>query len=372
MKQRIGILGGSFDPVHYGHLILAEQIKTEAKLDKIVFVPAYVSPFKIWNKPADSAHRLRMLELAIGGHEGFEISTIELEKEESSYTYDTLCALREQYGNEAELHFIIGTDAFMHIEEWNCSQQLLTEFSFLIGLRRGYDEDKLRAILDELATRYPLKALYIQIPELEIAANDLRDRMAAGKSVRFLLPDAVIDYIQDHGLYQNTARRLREFVRDRVDAERFAHTERVVQKAIELAHRFGADVEKAEIAAWFHDAYREAGNLEHGPLAAQKLEELMGIVDEEILNAVRYHTTGRAGMSLLEKVVYLADAIECGREYPGVDEFRELSCRDIDECLSRVMDHTKGYVQEQGGVLHPNTLDALKELKQHQNEGEHA
>jgi len=365
MRQQIGVLGGSFDPIHYGHLILAEQIKTEACLDRIVFVPAYVSPFKIWNKPADALHRLRMLELAIGDHEGFEISTIELVKEESSYTYDTLCALRKQYGPSADLHFIVGTDAFMHIEEWNCSKRLLSEFSFLIGLRKGYDEDKLRAILDELSTRYPLKARYIPIPELEIAANDLRDRMAAGKSVRFLLPDDVIEYIQKNGLYQNTARKLREFVKNKLSDERFLHTERVVQKALELANRFNADIEKTEIAAWFHDAYREAGDLEHGAVASDKLAELFHISDCDILNAIRYHTTGRPGMSLLEKIIYVADSVEGGRAYPGVNEFRALSLCDIDECLYTLMVQSNKYLIKQGRPVHPNTIEAIEELKIH-------
>ncbi|HCU08063.1 MAG TPA: nicotinate (nicotinamide) nucleotide adenylyltransferase [Clostridiales bacterium] len=364
MKQRIGVLGGSFDPIHYGHLILAEQIKIEAQLDRILFVPACVSPFKIWNKPADRTHRLRMLELAIGDHKDFEISTIELDRDEPSYTYETLCALRAQYGSDAELYFIIGTDAFMHIEEWNCSRELLSEFSFLIGLRKGYDEQKLESILYDLSTRYPLKAQYIPIPELEISASDLRDRMAAGKSVKFLLPDPVIDYIDRTGLYQNTARLLQAFVRIKVDQERYQHTEGVVAKAMELAHRYGADPEKAEIAAWFHDAYRETGNLEHGPIAARELQQQFGIDDEDIINAIQYHTTGRPGMSLLEKVIYLADSIEDGRRYPGIDELRSMACADINLSIYRLMTHTKAYVESLGLQFHPRSIKAIEELEE--------
>lgn len=364
MKQRIGVLGGSFDPIHYGHLILAEQIKTEARLDRILFVPACVSPFKIWNKPIDRTHRLRMLELAIGDHKDFEISTIELDKDTPSYTYETLRALADRYGSDAELFFIIGTDAFMHIEEWNCSRELLSEFSFLIGLRKGYDEKKLESILDDLATRYPLKAEYIPIPELEISASDLRDRMAAGKSVKFLLPDPVIDYINSRGLYQNTARRLQAFVQRKVDHNRYQHTEGVVAKARELAHRYGADPEKAEIAAWFHDAYRETGNLEHGPIAAEELRRQFGIDDQDILNAIRYHTTGRPGMSLLEKIIYLADSIEDGRQYPGIDELRSVDCLDIDRCIYRLMTHTRDYVEGLGIQFHPRSIQAIEELEE--------
>ncbi len=364
MEKRIGVLGGSFDPIHYGHLILAEQIKTEAELDKVVFVPAFVSPFKIWNKPAGSAHRLEMLKLAIGDHESFEISTIELEKNAPSYTYDTLRDLQATYPKDAEIFFIIGTDAFMQIEEWNHSRELLSEFSFLIGLRKGYDESKLETILDDLKTRYPLNAQYIRIPELEIAASDLRDRMAAGKSIRFLLPDPVIHYISEQGLYTNIARLLQEYVKNKLTYSRFMHTVGVVNMARELAHKYGADPEKAEIAAWFHDAYREKGNLEHGPIAAEELQKQFGIEDPDILNAIRYHTTGRPGMSLLEKVIYLADSLEAGRNYPGIELLRSKVCQSVDSCLYFLMVHTREYVESLGIQFDPRSIAAIEELKQ--------
>jgi nicotinate-nucleotide adenylyltransferase len=370
MGKRIGVLGGSFDPIHYGHLILAEQIKTEAALDKVVFVPAFVSPFKIWNKPALSSHRLQMLKLAIGDHESFEISTIELDKGSPSFTYETLKKLQKSYPKGTELFFIIGTDAFMQIEEWNYSQKLLSEFSFLIGLRKGYDECKLESILNELRNRYPLKAQYIRIPELEIAASDLRDRLAAGKSIRFLLPDSVIQYIAEQGLYTNISRLLESFVKNKVTHSRLMHTVGVVDMARELAHKYGADPEKAEIAAWFHDAYRETGNLEHGPVAAEEIKRQFGVDDPDILNAIRYHTTGRPGMSLLEKVIYLADSLESGRVYPDIEILRSKTCESVDECLYFLMVHTKKYVESLGLTFHPRSIDAIEELRQQLKKGE--
>lgn len=363
MKQRIGVLGGSFDPVHYGHLILAEQIKSEASLDKILFVPAYVSPFKMWSKQTNGKHRKEMLKLAINKHPGFEISTIELKKNETSYTYDTLVELQKHYGSETELFFIIGTDAFMRIEEWKYSEELLKHFSFLIGLRRGYDEKKLETILDDLKTRYPLKAEYIRIPELEIASSDLRDRIAAGKSVKFLLPDSVIEYIKKNELYKNICISIESFVKQKVKPERYKHIEGVVHMARELAHKYGADPDKAEIAAWFHDAYREAGNLEHGPKAAEQLQKLFGIDDPDILDAIRYHTTGRCGMCLLEKIIYLADSLESGRDYPGVQKLRNINSDNIDEYVYILMVHTKQYVESLGIEFNARSIAAIKELK---------
>ena len=341
---------------------MAEQIKTEAALDKVIFVPTYVSPFKIWNKQTDGNHRMEMLKLAINCHPGFEISTIEVEKNSPSYTYETLKQLKIKYRKEADLFFIIGTDAFMHIEEWNHSKGLLNEFSFLIGLRKGYDECKLETILDDLKTRYPLKAEYIRIPELEIAASDLRDRIAAGKSVKFLMPDTVIDYINEQELYKNICISIESFVKKKVNSERYEHIVGVVYMARKLAYNYGANPYKAEIAAWFHDAYREVGNLEHGPKAAEKLEELFGIDDAEILNAIRYHTTGRCGMCLLEKVIYLADSLERGRDYPGVQELRDINSDNIDEYVYILMVHTKEYVENLGIEFHARSIAAIEEL----------
>jgi nicotinate-nucleotide adenylyltransferase len=250
----------------------------------------------------------------------------------------------------------------MHIEEWKYSEELLNKFSFLIGLRKGYDECKLEAILDDLKTRYPLKAEYIRIPELEIAASDLRDRIAAGKSVKFLLPDSVIDYIYKQELYKNICISIESFVKKKVKPSRYKHIEGVVHMARELAHKYGADPDKAEIAAWFHDAYREVGNLEHGPKAAEKLEELFGVDDSEILDAIRYHTTGRCGMCLLEKVIYLADSLERGRDYPGVQELRNINSDNIDEYVYILMVHTKEYVESLGIEFHARSIAAIEEL----------
>ena len=363
MGERIGVLGGSFDPIHYGHLILAEQIKTEAALDKIVFVPTYVSPFKIWNKPAESNHRLQMLKLAIGDYKSFEISTLELDKNEISYTYDTLAKIRNNYPKGTEIFFIVGTDAFMQIEDWNHSKELLTEFSFLIGLRKGYDETILESTINDLKNRYPLKARYIRIPELEIAASEVRASIAVGKSIKFLMPDTVIEYIEKHGLYVNMYKCLEEYVKSRVTQSRFDHTVGVVKMAKELAIQYGADPEKAEIAAWFHDVYRESGAIEHGPLAALEINKQFDIEDQEILDAIRYHTTGRAQMGLLEKIIYIADSLEPGRKFPGIEELRSLASRNIDECLYNLMVHTRDYVKSLDLSFDSSSIEAIEDLK---------
>ena len=368
MGRKIGVLGGSFDPIHYGHLILAEQIRQEAGLDKVVLIPAYVSPFKTDDMPAEGAHRLKMLQLAAGDHEGFDISDIELNVNGPSYTYDTLTALSKTLPADDEIFFIMGTDTFMNIEGWKKAEELIENFNFIIGLRKGYDEEDLKAVIDKLKEKYPLNAEYIRIPELEISSSEIKRKLREGKSVRFLLPDAVIDYIEKNNLYVDLKDRVRLYALKHEKPTRYMHTCGVVKMAKQLAVKYGADPEKAEIAAWFHDAFRPAGNLEHGPKAADMLRELFGVEDEDLLNAVRYHTTGRPGMSTLEMVLKIADQLEEGRDYPGVEEMREFVKYDIITCTYMLMVHTREYVLSIGGKFDPLSDSAIEWLKQ-QKEG---
>ena len=369
MAKRIGVLGGSFDPLHYGHLILAEQIRQEADLDLVILVPAYVNPFKEEVPPADGKHRMAMLELAVGDHRFFEISDIELRREGPSYTYDTLTQLKEGSYPDDELYFIMGTDSFYALEHWHKAEELIENFSFLIGMRKGYDEDELKRTIDRLKQQYPLRAEYFCIPELEISSTEIKQRIRDGRSVRFMLPDKVIEYIRDNELYLDLKGRLREYARKNEKTTRFRHTQGVVKMAKELALRWGADPEKAEIAAWFHDTCRPEGNLEHGPAAAKLLQERYGVDDEDILNAIRYHTTGRPGMSLLEKVIKTADQLEEGRDYPGVEQMREFTKLPPDECVYNLMTHTREYVLSLGARFDPLSDAAIEWLKQQIEQG---
>lgn len=145
--------------------------------------------------------------------------------------------------------------------------------------------------------------------------------------------------------------------------KRLAHTYGVVEEAKKLAETYGADPKKAELGALFHDAFREKGNLVHGSIAADYMKSIYKIKDEDLCNAVRFHTTGRAGMSLLEKVLYLADAIEPNRSYPGVDQLRILAYKDLDAACLQAFQNTIRYVTENGLSLDKNTSEAYKDIK---------
>ena len=199
--KKVGILGGTFDPVHYGHLILAEQARTEASLDYVIFMPAMVQPFKLNMKSAEGDHRYAMLQDAIAGNPHFSVSRKELDSPEISYTINTLKECRAEFGADTEIYFIIGTDAFLNLEKWYAAEDLLEGFSFVIGTRPGYREDELKALVDRLRGQYGTKIVEIQNPEVEISSTDIKNRIREGRSIKYLVPERVEDYIYRNGLY---------------------------------------------------------------------------------------------------------------------------------------------------------------------------
>ncbi len=366
--MKIGILGGSFDPVHYGHLILAEQIKDRALLDEVVLVPAFVSPFKTDEMPAAGEDRLEMLKLAVSGCAGLSVSDIELLRPEPSYTYDTLCRLSGELPGD-ELYFICGCDSFLGIRGWHRSGELLARFRFIVGTRPGSDFSAAEELARELREEGALDIRLEDIPELEISSTKIRDLVNTAGSIRFLVPEPVREYIESRKIYTDIRGKLLEFVRGNVKPGRFRHTVGTLRLAEKLAERYGEDVRKAQIAAIYHDACRDAGNLEHGPAAAERIQSDFGVLDEDIVNAIRWHTTGRPGMSRLEKLIYVADSLEPGRSFDGIEELRALMYDDLDRCLYALMINTRDYVRSLGLSFDSRSEEAIADLE-HKIKGE--
>ncbi|WP_206458071.1 nicotinate-nucleotide adenylyltransferase [Anaerovorax sp. IOR16] len=199
--NKIGIFGGSFDPIHYGHLLLAEQARSLFNLNRVIFVPAKISPFKLNTVPTRGEDRYVMVLKAIEENPYFFASDYELKKETVSYTIETLRALKEEWGSETELYFITGTDAFLGIEDWAHAKELLTEFSFLVGNRPGYQDEALERMLVEVRNRYGTKVEKVEMPKVDISSTDIKDRFYHGKSVKYLLPDSVAEYAIKNRLY---------------------------------------------------------------------------------------------------------------------------------------------------------------------------
>jgi nicotinate-nucleotide adenylyltransferase len=203
--MKLGILGGSFDPVHMGHLILADYAREVAGLDQVLFVPAATSPLKPAGPRATDRQRLEMLRLALGGNESFQISECEIERQGISYTVDTLQAIHAERPDD-ELFLIVGSDALADFGRWKDVPQICQLALPLVAARRGSPADlnQLAAFVSAERLRQA-KQFAFEFPLIEVSSTELRERAAAGRSIRYRTPRAVECYIQNARLYQDSS-----------------------------------------------------------------------------------------------------------------------------------------------------------------------
>lgn len=198
--MKIGIMGGTFDPIHIGHLILAERVRDSKKLDQVIFIPTGVNPLKKDKNISSSVHRLEMLRLAIESNPYFSISTIEIERGGLSYTIDTLRALRVKYKDD-DLYFIIGSDIIFQLEKWKDFKELFKLCKFILVDRPGNEYKEIDEKIQELNINYQLSFERITLPLMDISSSDIRNRVKSKKSIKYLVPTNVEDYIKKHKLY---------------------------------------------------------------------------------------------------------------------------------------------------------------------------
>ena len=195
--MRLGVFGGSFDPVHQGHMILAQFALEQLELDRVVFLPSFNPPHKQGQIATSFEDRLRMLELALEGRKGFSISTLEALRSGPSYSLDSLDAIEKEY-EVSKLYFLIGGDSLMGMEGWYKSEELLRRFSFGVAPRPGRTRQELEDKINQLGGDIVL----IDSPKIEISSSSIRKRLEEKKPISFLVPQAVEDYIYEKKLYR--------------------------------------------------------------------------------------------------------------------------------------------------------------------------
>lgn len=204
LVMRVGVFGGTFDPIHIGHLVSAEEARVELKLERVVFVPAGLPPHKLDHVMSPVGHRLAMVELAIASNPHFAVSRVDIDRFGPCYTVDTIELLRDEWGPGVEIYFIMGSDSLLDILTWHNPRRLIRLCRFAVVSRPGYQVD-----LDELDTLLPGLASRVQIldaPELAISSTDIQRRVREGLSIKYQVPEAVEDYIYQHGLYHELTR----------------------------------------------------------------------------------------------------------------------------------------------------------------------
>lgn len=396
--KKLGIYGGTFNPIHNGHIKAAEAFYDTVGLDELLIMPTFVSPHKEMMKGDDPSYRLEMTSLAFDGNErSITVSDYEISKGGKSYTYLTL----EYFSSpDTELFFLMGTDMFLCLDKWKNASRIF-ELTTIVLVRRESDADASENI-EEAKVRY--KELYsarieeITLDPIELSSSEIRQFVSDGDSVYGLVPESVEDYINSYRLYRDYP--LYESVRELVPKKRLKHIFGTEEEALRLALIYDLspeDAEKLRTAALLHDitkyytaeehvSYLESIGVSVDPDAiksektlhqlsgAYKARELFSdIVDEGVFNAIRYHTTGRADMSMLEKLMYLADYIEPTRTFSDCvvlrDHFYEKinNGEDKDEVLLGTMimslEMTIKDLIESGHAVHSDTLKALEFLK---------
>ena len=336
--MRIGILGGTFDPVHSGHTALAQAALEKLSLDAVWLMPSGEPPHK---KPfAGRADRLTMARLAAEDLPGVEVCEEEILRPGETYAADTLKALKKQYPDD-EFVYILGSDAAGRVHKWKNAEKVMKLCSFACVLRAGAEQQT-----PEGMTR-------LEVEIADISSESIRARIMAGGAAGDDVPPKVAEYIARRGLYiaAMTEQEIIEDLRKRLKPSRFAHTMGVAYTAAELASLNGIYPGKAYIAGLLHDCAKNLSDEKlkklaevsgadeeemavkpvlHAPVGAYVAKERYGVVDNEVLCAIRRHTVGAEDMSLLDAIVYVADMIEPGRKYfDGLERARALARRDI-------------------------------------------
>jgi nicotinate-nucleotide adenylyltransferase len=202
-RARIGILGGTFDPVHYAHLAIAEEVYCALHLTGVLFVPAGQPPHKIGEQLTPVEHRVAMLELAIRPNPHFSFSLVDVEREGPSYTVDTLRLLRSELGPDADLYFVIGGDSLRDLPTWYDPAGILDQATIVALMRPGYAEvEAERAMLFARLPALEQRLIVLEGPRMDLSSTELRRRVATGRPIKYQTPDEVEDYIRRHRLYQ--------------------------------------------------------------------------------------------------------------------------------------------------------------------------
>lgn len=409
---KLGLMGGTFDPIHVGHLRIAEEMREALSLDAVLFIPTGNPVFKRDQEVTDAAVRLAQVKAAVSDNPRFDASSIEIDRGGDTYTVDTLRQLREHYPENVELYFIVGSDSAATVGKWrDCAEMAeLTRLAVAVGRPgfAGYDE-----LRETITAAAPFQVHFVQVSALEVSSSDIRRRLAEGKSVRYLLPAAVYNMLSavenssfdDDPVEARSARpsttvgpqteqapdplssaffnARKKDLKHRVSPKRFKHSLGVSDTCVQLAKEYGIDVDKARIAGLLHDwdkgydddearaRVRELGmegeidpfivekmpGVLHGITAARALGNEFSQIPADVLQAISRHTTAAFDMSPLDMVLYIADAIEPNRQFGRIDDLRaRVGEATLEELYFETYEYWVFLLFERRKPLHPDTI----------------
>ena len=386
--ERIGIFGGSFDPPHIGHIQSVKQAAQVLKLDRVLLIPAGMPPHKT-GCFVSGEDRLNMVRLAVAGDPAIQVSDLEIARGGTSYTYETVETVRGQYP-DAEIFLLMGSDMFLSFHTWKNPEKILANASLGVFYRGDKGErpnvEAKKAEMEAEGHRIEL----IQNDVVEISSTQLR-RMLAFHCADAFLPEGVGDYIRENRLYHTAAdwkslpmEQLEPIVISLLKPNRVNHVLGCRDTAVALAKRWGIDETDAARAGILHDITKALdGPLQldlcqayekplsdfskrypktlHALTGSMVAERIFG-ENEAVVSAIESHTTGKAAMNTLEKIIYVADYMEPCRNFPGVERLRELAFSDLDEALKMGLMMTLDHLANLGDEVSPESRQALEYL----------
>lgn len=398
--MRLLLYGGTFDPPHNGHLNNLRAAAARVRPDRVVVMPAGLSPFKQSTAAPGSARVemcacFRALE-AEGAVPALCVSGWEVEQAalgRRNYTVLTLEMLARTYP-EAELYMAMGSDMLLSFDSWHRWQEILRLARLVVTSRNVGDAPELHAKAKQMDPT-GARILFAQVEALPMASSNLRARLAAGEACENELPALVRRVIRREGLYRAdrggkaetmNLKQAKELVRGRLSDKRYEHTLNVRKMAVKLAKRYGVDEDKAALAALLHDSAKEISKDEmraimrahpelaeggeerptpvwHGICAAILARTEWGVEDEAVLSAIACHTAGKPGMSKLDKILYLADMSSAERDWPGVNKLRKLERKDLDAAMLMALKQTNDFVLSQDKPLDPMSKAAYDDIQ---------
>ena len=383
MSQTV-LYGGTFNPIHRGHLDICVRARQAVDARRVLLMPAAQPPHKSAGWLAPDQDRLAMCALAAREYDLIQVDDWEIRRGGRSYTVDTLGHLAAVFPEE-ELWLLIGTDMFLTFTQWHRWEEIGRMASLLVASREEGDRERLLDQQQRLAER-GVRSRLLQNPPMPMSSTQIREELRRDGTTGKVCPQ-VLDYIREKELYLHPPEELdylRRYIRPLMTDYRYRHSLGVEKQAVKMARRFGADQRKAALAGILHDVckdmpkgallqnilesgiingidFKASPQLIHSYAGALYLQSHMDIHDTEVIEAVRYHTTARAGMSLLETVVYLADLTSEDREYPDVGEMRRLCDTDLRKAMIHALTHTVKELTRKQKPICPDTLGACKE-----------
>lgn len=382
--KKIGIMGGTFNPIHNGHVALAQAAYDFCQLDEVWFMPSGCSYMKSKDNIVAGEDRLNMTQLAIDGISYFKCSDLEVKRTGNTYTAETLEILSERYP-ENKFFFIMGADSLFGLPRWKQPERICALCTLAAVIRDDVDLMELEKQKLYLEENYAADIVLLPFQKIDISSSLVRTKLENREDVDGIIPEKVLAYIKEKNLYKKTMsiNELRNAIQKVQDEERYEHTLGVAYTAASLAVLNGVDSRKALIAGLLHDCAKcipsqekidmckyygipmtqlEIRNpfLLHAKLGARLAQEIYAENDNDILNAIENHTTGRADMSLLEKIIFIADYMEPNRnKAPNLMQIRKMAYEDLDQALVMILQDTLDYLEQTGNEIDPGTKETL-------------